>query len=150
MFSVKRAAFKRNLRFGIDDHLYNLNIDGRRRQPPLVSNVAKGLKIALIQLLNDLKHLYDKNNYHQVFVTVIEKNILRGLNSGNYDLATPSSIIANRVLSMLYNYLKSFQTLRLNPSFKVQLKVLSLRNMRHLRRSKRRRNHFNMHYFGTK
>ncbi len=147
MFDVKRAVFKRNLRFGIDDHLYNLNITGRRRQTPFVSNIAKGLKTALIRLLNGLKDLYDKNNYHQVFVTVIEKNITRGLNSGNYDLATPASIIANRVLSMLYNYLKSYQTLRLNPSFKVQIKVLSMRNMKHLRRSKRKRNKFQMHYY---
>ncbi len=147
MFNIKRATFKRNLRFGVDDHLYNLNVTGRRRQPPLVSNIAKGLKSALIRLLIDLKKMYDEKNHHQVFVTVIEKNITSGLNSGNYDLATSPSIIANRVLSMLYNYLKSYQTLRINPSFKVQIKVLSVRNMRHLRRSRRKQNKFQMHYF---
>ena len=139
MFTAQKVAFKRNTRFSIDDHLFNLIVSGKRRQPPLVFNIAKGLKLALTKLLDYLKKIYNKDNHHQVFVTVIESKILRGLNSGNYDLSTPSSIIANRVLSMLYNYLKSYQTLRVNPSFKVQTRVLSLKHVQHLRRSPRKR-----------
>ncbi len=52
---------------------------------------------------------------------------------------TPSLIIANRVLSMLYNYLKSFQTLRINPSFKIQVKVLSVPHMTYMESKKQRR-----------
>ena len=145
IFSAQRVAFKRNTRFSLDDHLFNLSVSGKRRLPPLVSNIARGLKIALIKLLDELKKQYTDKNYHQVYVTVIENNILRGLNSGNYDIATPSSIIANRVLSMIYNYLKSFQTLRINPSFKVQLKVLSVKHVEKLRRSPRKKQ--KLHYF---
>ncbi len=145
LFSAKKAALKRNMRFGVDDHLYNLEVNARRRTPPLLSNILSGLKIALIKVLENLKRLYDKSKHHQIYVTVIENKILNGLNSGSYDINTPSLVIANRVLSMLYNFLKSFQTLCLNPSFKVQMKVLSVNHINHLRRSPRKRNR--IHYF---
>ncbi len=84
-----------------------------------------------------MKNVYGKDLHHQVYITIIEKKILHGLNSGNYDINTPSGIIANRVLSMLYNYLKSFQTLRINPSFKIQVKVLSVPHMSYMETKKR-------------
>ena len=134
---MKQVDHKRITRFSLNDHLYNINISSRRRDLPLLSSVEKGLKISLIAAIENLKSLYNSQNHHQIYVTIIERQILRGLNSGNYDLNTPSIIIANRVLSMLYNYLTSYQTLRLNKSFKVQIKVLSTVHNEAIRRSKR-------------
>ena len=68
---------------------------------------------------------------------MIEKNILKGLNSGNYSLNTPSWQIARWVMAMLYNYLKSRQTLKLNNSFKIHIKVLSTRHANDLEQNKR-------------
>ncbi len=86
--------------------------------------------------------------HHQVYVTLIEKNLLKGLNSGNYNINTPSYIIANRILSMLYNYLKSYQTLRLNPSFKIQIKVLSVSHMAHRRLMQARNRRYGKSRYG--
>ncbi len=136
--SAKSVAHKRFTRFAVKDHLYNLTISNMSPgEEPLVLNISKALKNAIKNILDSLRPIYGKDLHHQVYITVIEKKILHGLNSGNYDLNTPSSIIANRVLSMLYNYLKSFQTLRINPSFKVQVKVLSVPHMAHMEISKR-------------
>ena len=142
---------KRHTRFSTDDHLYNINIDIKQgTRSPLIFNIAKALKSALITLINQLKPQYTKDNHHQIYVTVIERQILRGLNSGNYDINTPSVIIANRIMSMLYNFLKSYQTLRLNPSFKVQIKVLSVRHMNSLLQRKRRKNrNYSHHIYRT-
>ena len=130
---------KRHTRFSTSDHLFNLKIFVKHAgRPPLVFNIAKALKTAIIKILDQLKTQYNRNNHHQVYVTVIERQILRGLNSGNYDINTPSEIIANRVMSMLYNFLKSYQTLRINPSFKIQMKVLSIKHINALLRQKRR------------
>ncbi len=135
---AQSIAHKRLTRFSVNDHLYNLSINHLRRgKKPLVMNIAKGLKIALSNVLDSLKGVYGKDLHHQVYITIIENKILRGLNSGNYDINTPGLIIANRVLSMLYNYLKSFQTLRINPSFKVQVKVLSVPHMAYMQSAKR-------------
>ncbi len=100
------------------------------------------MKKALEAVLNSLKLVYGRDLHHQVYVTIIENKILHGLNSGNYDINTPSSIISNRVLSMLYNYLKSYQTLRINPSFKIQVKVLSVPHMTYLETVENRRNSY--------
>ncbi len=130
---AKSIAHKRFTRFSVNDHLYNLTIKHlKHAKRPLVMNISKALKMALKNVLDSLKAVYGKDLHHQVYVTIIENKILHGLNSGNYDINTPGIIIANRVLSMLYNYLKSFQTLRINPSFKIQVKVLSVPHMRYL------------------
>ena len=131
--TAKSIAHKRFTRFSVNDHLYNLSVTHLKEgNEPLVVNIANGLKTALKTVLDSLKLVYGKDLHHQVYVTIIENKILHGLNSGNYDINSPSSIIANRVLSMLYNYLKSYQTLRINPSFKIQVKVLSVPHMTHL------------------
>ena len=149
---VQSIAHKRNHRFSLDDHLYNMKIEARNNESLLVFNVASALRVALTKVLDQLKSSYAKDLHHQVYVTVIERKILNGLNSGNYDINTPSRIISNRVLSMLYNYLKSYQTLRINPSFKIQLKVLSVKHMDHLRRSERlrKKNNYVPHVFNTR
>ncbi len=140
---AKSVSHKRYTRFSLQDHLYNIELAPTRRKAPLIINISKALKTSLIKVLDKLKEVYAKNLHHQVYVTIIEQKILKGLNSGNYDINTPSYIIANRILSMLYNYLKSYQTLRINPSFKIQIKVLSVSHMAHMRRlQKRKRNKY--------
>ncbi len=63
---------------------------------------------------------------------------------GNYDLNTDPKIVANWVMSMLYNYLKSDQTMRLNPSFGIQIKILSVAHTESLKKKKKQ---FRQHIF---
>ncbi len=132
VIKIKSIQNQRNTRFRTDDHLYQINIEPRRRTAPLLLNLERALREALIKILMKLKGMYARNLHHQIYLTIIEQNIIHGLNTGNFDINTASNVIINRAMTMLHSYLKSKQTLRLNSSFKIQIKVLSHRHTQHL------------------
>ncbi len=129
---VQSIGNNRNTRFRTEDHLYQITINPHRRTAPLILSLEKALREALTLILLKLKGMYAANLHHQIYLTIIEQNILHGLNTGNYDINSPANIIVNRAMTILHSYLKSKQTLRLNNSFKIQLKVLSHRHTHHL------------------
>ncbi len=142
---VKAVSHRQRTQYSLSDHLFTLWLEEKTHSVPLLFDLEFALEQALIQVLDRLKEVYNaQQNQNQIYVTVLEKNILHGLNSGNYSLNTPSKKIVRWVLSMLYNYLKSDQTLRLNNSFKIQIKVLSIRHVRDLQK---RRANFRRHIF---
>jgi len=63
--------------------------------------------------------------------------MLNGLNTGGFRLHNKDAAteITNRVLSMLSNYLISNSELRLNETFKVYVKVLSIEHMEEHKRN---------------
>ena len=66
---------------------------------------------------------------------------------------TPSAVLSRRVLAMIYNYLKSNATLRINDSFKINAKVLSVRHANDLEKRKKpwkRHTHFGARKVGSK
>ncbi len=134
--SIQSVANQRNTRFRADDHLYQINIKPHRRTAPLLLSLEEAIREALAFILLKLKPMYGENLHHQIYITIIEQNIIHGLNTGNYDLNAPSNIIINRAMTILHSYLKSKQTLRLNNSFKIQIKVLSHRHTNHLMSTK--------------
>ncbi len=129
---IQSIQNQRNTRFRTDDHLYQININPRRRTFPLLLTLERAISEALTEILVKLKTMYANNLHHQIYLTIIEQNILHGLNTGNYDINTPPSVIVNRAMTILHSYLKSKQTLRLNNSFKIQIKVLSHKHSQHL------------------
>ncbi len=141
---VIAVSFRKRTRYSLTDHLFDVRIEPKDTSfQPLILDLEEALEKGLIIILDHLKRAYDSRvNQNQIYITIVEKNILRGLNSGNYSLHTPSAKIARWVLAMLYNYLKSKQTLELNDSFKIQIKVLSRRHTNDLvERNSRFRQH---------
>ncbi len=135
---VKSVSHVRRTRYNLSDHLYSIWVEQKKRgRPPLLLDLEEALERAIILVLDELKTVYSKKD-HQIYVTIIDRHITSGLNSGNYSLQTPSSKIARWMMSMLYNFLKSKQTLRLNKSFKVQVKVLSVSHTRDLEQNRPR------------
>ncbi len=136
---VKSVSHQRHTRYSLSDHLYSLSVEQKDRgPPPLLINLERGLERALISVLDQLKSVYARNEHYQIYVTIVDRNIKSGLNSGNYSIRTPSDKISRWVIGMLYNYLKSNQTMTLNDSFKIQVKVLSVQHTRDLERNPRR------------
>ncbi len=123
--NIRGIEHQRNTRFRAEDHLYEINIIPRRRTAPLLLSLEMALKEALLSILFTLRNSYPHNLHHQVYITIIEKSILHGLNTGNFDLNAPPKDIVNRALTIFHSYLKSKQTMQLNDSFKIQVKVLS-------------------------
>ncbi len=136
---VKSVSHSRQTRYKLSDHLYSIWIEQRKRgdPAPLLLDLEEALEKAIIHVLNELKSVYTQTHY-QIYVTVIDRHIRSGLNSGNYSLQTPSDKIARWMMGMLYNYLKSNQSLRLNSSFQVQIKVLSVAHTNALEQNRTR------------
>ncbi len=134
--TIRSIANVRNTRFRAHDHLYQINIKQQRRTSPLLLSLENAIREALSSILIKLKGLYAENLHHQIYLTIIEQNIIHGLNTGNYDINAPANVIINRAMTILHSYLKSNQTLRLNNTFKIQIKVLSHRHTHHLIRTK--------------
>ncbi len=138
---VKAVRHKKPTQYSLSDHLFTVWVKSKtlvNNEEPLLFDLELALEKALIEILDRLKAVYDsQQNQNQIYITVLEKSMLNGLNSGNYSLHTPSKTIVRWVLSMLYHFLKSNQTIRLNESFKIQIKVLSLRHTQALEKNKR-------------
>ncbi len=144
---VKSVNHKKSNKYELSDHLYKITFHQKTQDPVLLLDIEEPLKKALIQVLSELQLNYKSENHHQVFVTIVEKSILRGLNSGNYSLNAPSKKVANWVCAILYNYLKSKQTLTLNESFNVKIKVLGTQHIRDLMDNKKRKRPFKPHIY---
>ena len=140
---VKAVAHTRRTRYSLSDHLFDLKIIPKESNvSPFLIDLEEIIEKGLIVVLERLQNVYYSSiNQNQIYVTVVEENILHGLNSGNYSLNTPAKKIARWILGMLYNYLKSKQTLKLNKSFKMQIKVLSRRHMSDLQKKASFRRH---------
>ena len=130
------VSHKRYSRFNVGDHLYALNFRVKAQNPPLLLDIQNALNQAIIQVLDKLKTVYPQDEHFQVYLTIISQEISNGLNSGNYSLKTPSPVIARWMTSMLYHFLKSNQTIRLNNTFHIKVKVLSVAHTNHLIRRK--------------
>lgn len=118
----------------LEDHLFEVKVrekqPSRNQQQPLLMSLLLIFKAALIALLKEISDFYDPQKNHQMYVTVIDSSIQHGLNTGNYSIHTDPEIVTTRVLNMLYNFLTSHLSLRLNNSFGFNIKVLSLRHAR--------------------
>ena len=142
---VKAVSHRQRTRYSLSDHLFDLKvIPKENHESPFLIDLEEVLEKGLVHVLERLQDVYSSaRNQNQIYVTVVEENILHGLNSGNYSLHTPARKIARWVLGMLYNYLKSKQTLQLNKSFKIQIKVLSHRHTTDLEKKRT----FNRHVY---
>ncbi len=142
---VKAVAHRQRTRYSLSDHLFDLKVIPKGSDNlPLLIDLEAILEKTLVHVLERLQKAYSSpTNQNQIYVTVLEQNILHGLNSGNYSLNTPPQKIARWILGMLYNYLKSNQTLQLNETFKIQIKVLSHRHTTDLQKTRS----FNRHVY---
>ena len=126
---IKKIQHRRETNY-LEDHLFEISVNeiNRSQRPPLLISLLMIFRTALIQILQDLAQFYDEQNNHQMYVTVIDDSINHGLNTGNYNVRADPELVTNRILTMLYNFLTSHMSLRLNQSFRFNIKVLSLRH----------------------
>jgi hypothetical protein len=128
---IRKIRHRREAEF-LEDHLFEISVNEiqRRQRSPLLITLLMIFRTALIQIINDLAQFYDEQNNHQMYVTVIDDSINHGLNTGNYNVRTDPGLVTDRILTMLYNFLTSHMSLRLNQSFRFNIKVLSVRHAR--------------------
>ena len=130
--NVEKVRHIQQKRFTAEEHMYDVTLDylnaNGPEQIPLIKSlqqIYKALKVVIKRLKKN--YLKDDDDHRQVYTTIISRKMIRGLRTGNYDLKTPTSIIATHIIYMLYYFLQSkakSETL-LDDSFKINFKVLS-------------------------
>ena len=128
---VEKANHLRQIRFRIEDHLFHMKITLKNPNAPapLLRDIFEFLERAFNFILLQVKHLYNEQDHNVAFLTLFQKPMINGLNTGGFDMQENSIEMVQRILQMLEQFLISNQTLRLDESFKVYLKVLSVEHM---------------------
>lgn len=132
---AQERLHKRQQKFKLDDHMIDLIVKPHKdaEEEPLLESLLQALVQAVKKITERLQSYYDSSEHRQVYASVLESHMLRALRTGNFDLNVPAQEISYRVLQLLYNYLDSNQSVRLNDSFAINFKVLSLAHMKHKR-----------------
>ena len=128
---VERADFVKQTRFNLQDHLFHMKISLKNPNAPapLLRDIFDFLEKAFNFILDQVKDLYDQRDHNIAFLTLFQKPMINGLNTGGFDLQESPLNIVQRVLQMLEQFLISNQTVQLDETFKVYLKVLSVDHM---------------------
>lgn len=145
---VKKVGFKRRTRYSLDDHLYDITFKMKpgHARPKLLS-IQRAIGQAIDEVINLVQPLYPRADNNQIYVAIESNHIENGISTGNFHLYAGDDVISRQALSNLYNYLKSNQTLRLDPSFKIRLTILTVKTMAHRLRKRYRKGYgFKPHY----
>jgi hypothetical protein len=76
-----------------------------------------------------LRGFYDPNDHNIAYMTFFQEPMINGLNTGAFEIHEGSTEMVRRLLMILNQFLQSNQSLRVNETFKVYIKVLSVSHM---------------------
>ena len=141
MLIVEKGIHKRQRVFRLDDHMYYFKIVPKGHTGmPLLSEMLDFLHSGFIHVLTELKRFYKPTDYNICYMTLFQKPMINGLNTGGIHLQSPSAAtdLTDRTLSMLSQYLLSNQSLVLNNSFQVFFKILSIEHVKYLQNNQPR------------
>ena len=138
---VVRTNHVKQIKFRLEDHMYHMKITLKdtASQPPMLRDILNFLESAFNFVLTSIRPLYQTNDHNIAFLTLYQKPMINGLNTGGFDIQEDASEMVNRVLKMLEQFLISNQTLQINETFKVYLKVLSIEHLNFKKYSKMRK-----------
>ncbi len=125
---------QRQRRFRLQDHLYYIKVVVKKSDnslPPLLSDLLRLFEEGFTYILTNLSSFYNPNDHNIAFLTLFQEPMINALNTGGFVLHESVNEMVERVLKMLHQFLISNQSLRLNNTFKVYVKVLSIDHMRY-------------------
>ena len=118
--------------FRIEDHIYYIKLrvkDGK--QAPLLVDILQALSEGFNYILTNLRNLYDHSHHNIAYMTYYQEPMINGINTGGFDIQLNSAEMIERLMKMLNQFLISNQSLRVNDTFKVYVKVLSIDHLNH-------------------
>jgi hypothetical protein len=98
--------------------------------PPLLSDLLYLFQEGFNYILQNLRTFYNPEDHNIAFLTLYQEPMINALNTGGFDLQDSISEMVERILKMLQQFLISNSSLRLNNSFKVYVKVMSIEHMK--------------------
>ncbi len=146
---IERGVHQRQRRFKLQDHMFYIKILLKKphQQPPLLSDLLHLFQDGFQYILQHLSSFYNPNDHNVVFLTLYQEPMINALNTGGFDIQDGVDQMIERVLKMLQQFLISNNSLRLNNTFKVYVKVLSIDHMKYKKSRKKKNNpkkHFNV------
>jgi hypothetical protein len=139
--TIEKSSFVRQKKFKLHDHLFHVKINLKdNSSPPFLRDILNFLQIAFDRLLDSIRPLYDVNDHNIAFLTLYQKPMINGLNTGGFDIQENSLEMVQRLLTMLEQFLVSNQSIKLDESFKVYIKVLSVQHMNYKQSKKQKAN----------
>ncbi len=136
------GTHQRQRRFRLQDHLYYIKIELKKPQstPPLLSDLLQLFKEGFVHILSNLSTFYNPDDHNIAFLTLYQEPMINALNTGGFDLQDGINEMTDRVLKMLQQFLISNNSLRLNNTFKVYVKILSIDHMKYKKNRKQKKN----------
>lgn len=129
---VEKGMHKRQQSFRLQDHMFYIKIVPKEDDLPLLSSILDFLHSGFIHILDQIKHFYNPSDHNIAYMTLTQKPMVNGLCTGGFDLQSEDAAaqMTDRMLTMLWQYLLSNQSLMLNDTFQVYLKILSIDHVR--------------------
>ncbi len=139
---IERGVHLRQRRFHLQDHMYYIKVllKNPNMPPPLLSDLLHLFQEGFNYILTNLSTFYNPEDHNIAFLTLYQEPMINALNTGGFDLQESVSDMIDRILTMLQQFLISNNSLRLNNSFKVYVKVMSIDHMRFKQNRKKKMN----------
>jgi hypothetical protein len=133
---------QRQRRFRLQDHMYYIKVvlKNPTATPPLLSELLQLFQEGFHYIFSNLSTFYNPEDHNIAFLTLYQEPMINALNTGGFDLQDNINEMIERILKMLQQFLISNNSLRLNSSFKVYVKVMSIDHMKYKRGLKKKKN----------
>ena len=139
---IEKGNHVKQKKFRLEDHLFYIKVKLKdpKSESPMLRDILNFLEIGFDYIISQIRQYYKNEDHNIAYLTLYQKPMINGLNTGGFDIQDSGVQIIERVLKMLEQFLVSNQTLKLDETFKVYLKVLSIPHIK-FKESNRKRVH---------
>jgi hypothetical protein len=127
MFFLITGYHHRQKRFRVEDHMFYIKLRLKEgKAAPLLIEILDALQTGFHYILNNLRAFYNPTDHNIAYMTFFQEPMINGLNTGAFDIHEGAIEMVKRLLQILNQFLISNQSLKVNDTFKVYVKVLSV------------------------
>ena len=139
---IEKGNHIKQKKFRLEDHLFYVRIQLKKpnSEVPFLQDILNFLEVGFDYIITQVQKFYNNEEHNVAFLTLYQQPMINGLNTGGFDIQESGTEIVERLLKMLEQFLVSNQTLKLDKTFKVYLKVLSIAHMKYQKNAKKRVN----------
>jgi hypothetical protein len=126
---VKKTFHQRQKKFRLEDSMYHIKIKVKENATqPLLFNLLNVFERVFTFILQNIRTFFNPNDINKVYLTLFQSPMVNGLNSPAVRLQDDPKEVVQRILDMLFRFLRSDNNidLELNDTFTVYVHVLSI------------------------
>jgi hypothetical protein len=126
---IKKTYHQRQKKFRLDDSMFHIKVKVKdNTTQPLLFNLLSIFEKVFIFILRNIQTFFNTDDINEVYLTLFQSPMINGLNTPAVRLQDDPKDVVQRVLDMLFRYLRSDNNvdLELNDTFTVYVHVLSI------------------------